>query len=206
MKVMLVAYTNWLPNLDAYDYVIAVDSGIRQFAKAQRSCDYWIGDFDSIDAIEPYQRFTKVTKQLPKMKDETDTHAALLFAIEQLQATEVTIITTHSGRFDHQYAQMLLCQFGIKNGVQVKIQSQTAEIELLTPGSYRFEANDYPYFSIFAWQQQVGDLTFKHVIYPLEHVTVAPDSPLGISNELVGPWAQLEFGSGLLLVIRSRDE
>lgn len=205
MKIALITYTSWLPDLTAYDYVIAVDSGMKQLAKRGHRCDYWIGDFDSIPAIEPYAQLAKTRIQLPTMKDETDTHAALLFAIEQLAADEVTIVTTHSGRFDHQYAQVLLCQLGLSLGVHVQIESPTAKIQLLTPGEYTFLASQYTYLSLFAWQAVVEGLTLTKVAYPLHNVTLPPASPLGISNEIIGPVATVVFTKGLLLVIESCD-
>lgn len=205
MHVVLVTYSDWLPNLTAYDCVIAVDSGMKQLAQAQQYCDYWIGDFDSTDQIQLYEPFAKTIIRLPQIKDETDTQAALTFAVATLKATQVTIVTTHSGRFDHQYAQLLLCHWGIEHGVAVEILSPTTVIRLLPPGQYEIAAETYRYLSVFAWQQAVNDLTISEVAYPVSRQRLEPSNPIGISNEIIGSTAKVQFATGLLLVMQSRD-
>lgn len=205
MHVVLVTYSDWLPDLAMYDVAIAVDSGIKQFALANQHCHYWIGDFDSVEQKQNYDQFATEIIELPRIKDVTDTQAALEFAQLHLQATKVTIVTTHSGRFDHQYAQVLLCQWGLKNGVEVTICSRTSLIQLLQPGQYQIPPGDYKYLSVFAWQKTVHELTITDVAYPLHHATLTYGNPLGISNEINGSSARIQFTSGQLLLVQSRD-
>ena len=205
MHVVLVTYTDWLPELATFDVIIAVDSGIKQFALTKQRCHYWIGEFDSVDNSADYRQFADTVIELPQIKDETDTQAALNFARTQLQATAVTIVTTHSGRFDHQYAQLLLCQWGIDHGIKVEIISPTSYIRVLVPGTYRIAAESYRYLSVFAWQEPVFDLTLTHVAYPLAKYQLTCSDPLGISNEITQQAAQLHFTTGKLLLIQSRD-
>lgn len=204
MKIALLTYSDWLPNLDAFDIVIAVDSGIKQLARAGRSADYWIGDFDSSGSVVSYQNAAKQIIQLPTHKDETDTHYALQFAIEQLAATEVVIFTTHSGRFDHQYVLVLLAQYGFMRGVAVTVESQTSIIQLLNPGTHQIH-KQLDYLSLFAWQTPVTGLSVRNVAYPLDNITLMPSNPLGISNEINSEQAEINFENGVLLVIHSRD-
>ncbi|MGL5295722.1 MAG: thiamine diphosphokinase [Culicoidibacterales bacterium] len=205
MKVALVAYSNWFPNLSTYDCVVAVDSGIHQFIKANVVADYWIGDCDSSNEHLLIIDYAKQMIQLPTEKDETDTHAAVIFAIKQLHANEITIFTTHSGRFDHQYVLLLLCELGLQYDISIQVISQTSKIQLMEPGEYVIPKSTYQYISLFAWHQKVEQLSITGVKYPLDDVVLLPANPLGISNEICETSAKLSFGSGKLLVIESSD-
>ncbi len=46
-------------------------------------------------------------------------------------------------------------------------------------------------------------VTLSGLLYPLSEATLAPDFPLGVSNEFTGAEAEVTVGEGLLTVIWS---
>ncbi|MBQ4284202.1 MAG: thiamine diphosphokinase, partial [Lachnospira sp.] len=67
-----------------YEYVIAADSGLEHVKALGLKPDYILGDYDSVKpkVLELYSDSTE-TVVYPKEKDFTDTHLAILAAINR---------------------------------------------------------------------------------------------------------------------------
>jgi thiamine pyrophosphokinase len=61
------------------------------------------------------------------------------------------------------------------------------------------------YVSLLPFTEKVRGLTLRGFKYPLNHIILTSGNSLGISNEIVGEEASVEFSEGILLVIESRD-
>ena len=61
------------------------------------------------------------------------------------------------------------------------------------------------YVSLLPYTPKVTHLTLRGFKYPLKDVTLQSFCSLGISNEIVGEEAGIEFDGGILLVMETRD-
>ena len=75
----------------------------------------------------------------------------------------------------------------------------------VTDKNVEIEKNDKKYISLFALGESVCGLTLRGVKYSLNKHCLESDSSLGVSNEIVSDRAEIEFESGVLLIILSRD-
>ena len=62
------------------------------------------------------------------------------------------------------------------------------------------------YISFLAISEKVEGITLKGFKYPLYKYTMANDDGIGISNEIQEDMAYVEFESGILLMIMSKDK
>ena len=62
------------------------------------------------------------------------------------------------------------------------------------------------YISFLAMSEKVEGITLKGFKYPLYKYTMTNDDGIGISNEIQEDTAYVEFESGILLMIMSRDK
>ena len=62
------------------------------------------------------------------------------------------------------------------------------------------------YISFLAMSEKVEGITLKGFKYPLLKYTMTNDDGIGISNEIQEDTAYVEFESGILLMIMSRDK
>jgi thiamine pyrophosphokinase len=75
---------------------------------------------------------------------------------------------------------------------------------LLAPRRYEIPAAEGFSLSLFSYGERVGGLSISGTKYTLQNGEIDNAFPIGISNEIVGEAAQIEFESGLLLVVQSR--
>ena len=93
---------------DEEDLVIAADSGYRNaLALGVKKIDIFLGDMDSIGAIQPPEGAEVL--QVPAEKDATDTQIAAETAIRH-GARELVIIGGLDGRLDHTMANLGLLE------------------------------------------------------------------------------------------------
>ena len=86
-----------LDGIDTADFVIACDKGYAYIREYDLEPDLVVGDFDSYHGkITPGIEIL----DLPTMKDDTDTLAAIRYALEH-DYKDLTLYCAFGGRFDH---------------------------------------------------------------------------------------------------------
>ncbi|OKL37178.1 thiamine diphosphokinase [Domibacillus mangrovi] len=169
-----------------------------------------LGDFDSVSDKERQKIINAVPDhvQYPAEKDETDLEIALTYAISK-KPDAIHLYGVTGGRLDHFFgAVTLLMKDEVMNeGIAVSIIDRYNHIALYKPGRIEVEAaeNDHYYYSFFAMNEKVEELTLEGFKYPLVSHLLKSGSSRCVSNEIIGKKAVFSFQSGILMVIRSSD-
>jgi thiamine pyrophosphokinase len=211
MKVVIVAGGEppseelLLEELVHSSYLLCADSGANCLFKYGINPDYLMGDFDSIDK-EVYEYF--IEKQcnietFKKDKDYTDTKLAVLKAIE-LGASEIVFLGCTGSRLDHTLGNLGFLKECLKLNIKATLKDAKNSIEI----------SDKPliingmlgqYFSLLAYSECVKDLTIKGAKFELIDYDLKLGDPLTISNEFSNQNVEINFSSGEVLIIFSKD-
>lgn len=190
-----------------FDYIIASDRGLEELDKINIMPNYIIGDFDSIDKkiLDKYiNNKNVVIKKLNPEKDYTDTHMALKLAIE-LKSTEITIIGALGTRIDHTIANIHILKEALEKNVECKIINIKNEIQLINKKTILELDDDYKYISLIPLTTKVSGVTLKGFKFPLNNAILEIGKSIGISNEQIENYAEIDLKEGILIVIKSKD-
>lgn len=192
-----------------YDYVIAADKGLAAFLESERQPDCILGDFDSAneEVVLKYKKSGIKMIVHPCMKNETDTHLALLLAIEE-GATFITMIGATGTRFDHSFANISLLTLLLERGIEGEIVDSHNRISMIRGGQTKVirKKEQYGHFvSLIPYTEAAEKITAKGFLYPLDRWTLQCGISRGISNEIVDDVAQISFEEGILIIVESKD-
>lgn len=186
------------------DLVIAADAGASVLLAQGIAFDLAVGDFDSLEPAlleEIRQDAEIITYQI--RKDFTDTEAALNEAMAR-GAGEVIILGGTGTRLDHLFANVGLLRQGLRRGVTVRLIDDHNELFLID-GPCTVAPREGWYLSFFAPAGDVQDFSLSGVGYPLKGHRLTFGPSLTVSNEFTGQPAAIDFSSGIVLVVLSRD-
>ena len=188
--------------------IIAVDKGLEILYELNIEPNHIVGDFDSVDTkiLQYYQNNSQIIfhKYNPE-KDNTDTDIAINLSI-QLGSSKITIIGALGKRMDHTLANIHI----LKHALDVKIPCQILDtrnrIYLVESKKILEKDKIYgKYISLIPLTTIVEGITLKGFKYPLNNASLKIGTSLGVSNEIVNPFATIELEKGILIVIESRD-
>lgn len=183
-------------------FVVACDAGYRNAAALGVTPDLIVGDFDSA----PRPAAGANTIVLPHVKDDTDTHYAARWLAER-GCTHATLLGALGGaRLEHTFANVATGLFLAEQGIETVLADARSELHYLLPGRpLTLPRRDWMYLSVFPLAGPLTGLTIEGVFYPLQGAALAPDYPLGVSNEFTAPAATLRCtgGSGLVILTRA---
>ena len=189
------------------DYIIASDRGLEELDKNNVIPNYIIGDFDSINKkiLDKYvNNKNVVVKKLNPEKDYTDTHMALKLAI-QLKSTDITILGAIGTRLDHTIANVHILKEALDNNAECKIINSNNEIQLINKiTTIKFNDN-YKYISLIPLTTKASGITLKGFKYHLENASLEIGQSIGISNEQIDEYAEIDLKKGVLMLIKSKD-
>lgn len=185
------------------DYIIfAADSGADILNEYGIEPHYLIGDFDSINE-EVLEKFTEGvnTTRLPKEKDYTDTHIAVLNAIT-MGVDEIVLLGCTGKRIDHFMANLCLLKIIIEQGVEAYIVDDMNEIQLINKPCV-ISGEKGQMFSLFSYCEDTSGLTLKGAKYPLNDFELKQGNNLTVSNEFLQEEVEIYFNKGYLLVFKN---
>lgn len=212
MRVVIVA--GGPPGDDAFvrahcaraDLRIGVDGGVLTLERLGIRPDLAVGDFDTAGpgAVARLRAAGVPTETHPTAKDATDTHLALLIAVER-GATAIDVLGVLGGpRYDHMFAAVFLLALPALAAARVTLRDPLHTVTLLHPGaSVTLGGRPGEYVSLFALSPEATGVAGEGLRYLLPPTFALGDS-LGVSNELVGTEATVTIRSGLLLVTHVR--
>jgi thiamine pyrophosphokinase len=214
------------------DLIVCADGGYDHALAAGIAPVAVIGDFDSTD-ISAVSDIEKL--ELPAEKDDTDTLAAVKWAIGR-GCGDFLIIGGLSGRFDHSFAVIQTLSFLTDMGCTSEVidggnrvymisggKRGIGEIEIDSPfpeGAPQSIPQSAPegaqqstpkctanvYFSVYSYTERSEGVTITGAKYPLDFAILTHSYPLGTSNEfLPGEKAVISVVAGRLLIIVSEE-
>ncbi|CZR05494.1 thiamine diphosphokinase [Trichococcus ilyis] len=189
--------------------LVGADRGALTLAGLFANFDAAIGDFDSVtpQEMENIKKKCRDCRILPAQKDETDTEAAIAYAIESFQPDEIILLGAFGGRLDHLMSNLWLAFHPLVKGMagKISLMDQQNTLRFYLPGSYVLEKEAEKKYLSFIGMTPVKSLTLTGVAYPLVEKDYAYPIAL-ISNEFNGTEMHFSFESGLLAVIQSSDK
>ena len=212
VKTLIVSGGNVEDNIldrfkNEFDYIIASDKGLEALDKYNIIPNYIIGDFDSIDKniLDKYiNNKNIVIKELNPEKDYTDTHMAVKLAIE-LKSTEIIIVGAIGTRLDHTIANIHILKEALDNNIKCKLIDNRNEIQLINKKTILELDENYKYISIIPLTTKVSGITLKGFKYLLENTTLEIGHSIGVSNEQLEHYAEIDLKEGILVLIKSKD-
>ena len=176
------------------DLIIAADAGLLHLQNAGIKPHLYVGDGDSL-GFQPRGLETVV---LPKVKDDTDTLAALREGLRRGYRRFYLYGALGGERFSHSIANVQTLAFLSSNGAEGTLIHPNCRVSLLTAGTFEMQSQG-GYFSLFAYGGEAS-VTVEGAKYPLKEATLSPLFPLGVSNESQGA-CRITVHSGRVLLI-----
>lgn len=198
-KVVLVAGRAYqIPLIEHADYY-GVDHGAICCMHQQIKMKKAIGDFDSItfDELEELKKNTKVI-QLPTHKDETDSEAAILIAMED-GYDEIILFGGLGGRIDHEMVNLHLMLY---RDYPLTLMDQNNTVKVLSKGTYEVEKT-HRYLSFLPLEESC--ITEEGVAYPLDKRKLSLLDIYTTSNEIVNEKARIIIHYGKVLMMQCND-
>jgi len=183
-------------------YIICADGGARHANALRVIPNLVLGDFDTLTPLEleELNRLGAEIIRYPADKDYTDTHLALLKALE-LGFVEIDILAGLGGRMDHTLANIMLLALPQGEKARIRIIDEQHEIFLVRKDE-TITGTTGDVISLLPLSEQVDGISTKGLHYSLSGGTFTMGIPIGVSNFFSREEAVIEIKSGLLLVIR----
>ena len=186
-------------------FVIGVDKGCRALVNSGISIDLAIGDFDSVgDFYEKAVSSAKEVISLNPVKDDTDTEAAVMQALER-RPERVIILGATGSRVDHMLANIFLLGRFADNDIPAELIDKHNRIRLIRNSFTLYKEELFgKYISVIPYGDRIEALTLKGFKYTADGLRIERCSSRGISNELIDNEGII-MTSDPALIIESRD-
>lgn len=188
------------------DCIIAADGGARHASMIGVLPHFAIGDFDTLSPaeVEELKEKGSVLEHYPPDKDYSDTHLALLKAI-QLGYTDITMIAALGGRIDHSLANIMLLALPEAKNIKLRILTEHQEL-LLIDHQLKIKEKQGTLISLLPLSEKVTGITTEGLLYKVPEQNFVMGNPNGISNVMTGTEAYIKVEQGLLLAIITQSE
>lgn len=181
------------------DLVIAADGGYRSLLQAGIRPDVIIGDFDSLGQIP--QGDQVIT--LPKVKDVTDTWAAICLGMER-GYRRFFLYGCTGGRFEHTLANIQTVAHVVSQGMECQLYDKTQVITAICGGTVHFSPERTGFVSVFSHSDCCTGVTIRGMKYELEQAELTNRFPLGVSNEFLGIPSSITVEKGTAILVYDR--
>lgn len=183
-------------NEGRFDYVVAIDAGLKHLQEVGYEPDYILGDFDSLGYVPQGSN----VETHPTHKDESDLELAFDCVIDR-GFNEVLVFGALGGRLDHTMAALQTCARFAEQGTIVELVASDCAVRILVgPGRCDLPALESGTVSVFSATDESIGVTERGMEYPLEGARLTNRTSLGLSNELVGEPASISLEQGTLYV------
>ncbi len=190
--------------------VVSVDAGLEVLDKLGILPNVIIGDFDTVsyDVLNKYiDNPDIIIERHNPIKDASDTELAIDTTVK-LGYHEIIVLGGLGGRIDHSLANIYLLCTGLDRDIYIQIIDECNRVYAIDH-SFKIKKSKQwgKYVSFYPMDGNIQDFSIKGVKYPLDKVVLDKykNPTFTISNEIVDDEAVIEFLSGLLLVIESKD-
>lgn len=185
--------------------IIAADSGGEVLYKYSILPNIILGDFDSIDkeVLAFYKSRENDIYIYPPEKNFTDTELAFEKAVEA-KAKEIVILGATGSRLDHVLGNLGLLYRGLSKGVRTTIKDNNNTIFLVNKPT-QLKGSIGQTISFQGFRETVENFYIKNAKYELNNYKLNFGEPLTVSNEFTSEYMTIEFQSGYVLVLYSKD-
>jgi thiamine pyrophosphokinase len=186
----------------ASDLIIAADGGAYHCLAWNVTPHVVVGDMDSLepDTLADLGLQGVEIKPYPPRKDETDLELALQEALDR-NVSEIIILGALGKRWDMTLSNVLVLAAPFLEHVKTRILDDRQEITCLRGGQKAvFNGRPGDVLSLSSLKDSAGGITLGGLEYPLKNATLPLGSTRGISNVFAGAGAEVEIGTGYLLV------
>jgi thiamine pyrophosphokinase len=180
------------------DLIICADKGAEYARHYGLEPDLVIGDMDSVGEGILGGYSDAIIETAPLEKDYTDTHLAVIRALEA-GAVDITMICATGIRNDHFIANVRLLITIDEKGAKGRIIDDTATIYLCT-GTAHLDNKKGLTVSLVAASDKVRGITLEGFKYPLYNHDAGMGWTTGISNKVVSDNATVSIDSGRLFL------
>ena len=177
--------------------VIAADGGLRHTEALGLAPDVILGDFDSLGYIPADSRV------YPVEKDDTDAMLAVRVGLERGCDGFFFYGAMDGPRLDHTIANFQTLGYLATHGARGTLIGRDYIATVLSAESIEFSENAEGILSLFCLGE-AAEVSIEGLKYGLDHGTLTPDFPLGVSNHFVGKPAEITVHSGLVLALWDR--
>ena len=187
-----------IPTAENY---IGVDKGALTLARNGKRMLLAIGDFDSVEEsdLAYIKEYSDTLIQLNPIKDDTDSEAAVMYAIEN-GYHKIYLYGGLGGRLDHAMINLRLVS---RFPETVYLYDQNNLIYSLAEGVHSIDKHDYTYISFFTEDEAIISLEgFK---YPLDKQQLTNKDTYTTSNEILEDKGIITVHVGKVTVIQSKD-
>ena len=106
---------------------------------------------------------------------------------------------------DHTLANIGLLKQFAETGISAYLIDEHNRITMTAHRHTVKRTEAYRYVSLLPYTEQVTGVTLQGFYYNAQGLTLKLGESIGVSNELIAACGLIEFESGLLIVIESRD-
>lgn len=183
----------------AEDMVVAADAGYRRLQEVGIRPQAVVGDFDSLGAAPAGEQVIT----LPKIKDITDTWAAIRLGMER-GYRRFFLYGCTGGRFEHTLANLQTVADLARQGMECRLFDKTQVITAISGGSIHFGPERRGFVSVFSHTDECTGVTIQGLKYTLDNARLNNHFPLGVSNEFLGVPSSVTIGTGTAILVYDR--
>lgn len=187
-------------------FIIGIDGGMNILDKLNIMPDIIIGDFDSATEMvrEKYMSLDRAIVLNP-IKDYTDTHMAVLKAIE-LGAKSITMLGATGTRLDHVVGNFALLKLCLDEGIKAVILDENNRITMIDKHMSLKKTEQYGrYVSCIPFSDEVTGINLRGFVYELTDATMIKAETIGVSNEIREEEGHISINTGYLMVMETKD-
>ena len=187
-----------IPTAENY---IGVDKGALTLARTGKRMLLAIGDFDSVEEsdLSSIKDYSDTFIQLNPIKDDTDSEAAVMYAIEK-GYQKIHLYGGLGGRLDHAMINLRLVS---RFPETVYLHDQNNFIYSLAEGVHSIDKRDYTYISFFT--EDKATISLEGLKYPLDKQQLTNKDTYTTSNEILEDRGIVTVHAGKVTVIQSKD-
>ena len=180
---------------------IGVDKGALTLARNGKRMLLAIGDFDSVEEsdLAYIKEYSDTLLQLNPIKDDTDSEAAVMYAIEK-GYQKIHLYGGLGGRLDHAMINLRLVS---RFPETVYLHDQNNFIYSLAEGVHSIDKRDYTYISFFT--EDKATISLEGFKYPLDKQQLTNKDTYTTSNEILEDRGIVTVHAGKVTVIQSKD-
>ncbi len=176
--------------------ILCADGGYAKLQTLDIQPDAVLGDFDSLGYLPSHPNLIRH----PKEKDDTDMALAVQYGRDR-GFRRFLLYGGMGGRTDHTLGNLALLQQMAMRTEQGWLFGNGEVFTAISHGqTIRFPQETQGIFSVFAVGGIAEGVTLAGFKYPLDHATLSPAVPLGVSNEFTGVPATVSVETGTLLL------